>query len=135
MAIRGTFKLTGVEEYLKKVQSAGNNIENAVKEAIKESAKPVLDDMKNGAERHRRSGEVVEAIEQSEVKQEGNFIYTEIGVNEDKAKEGAWVAVFQEYGSPTFPKDPFIRPAFDNNKSKVKSIQRKVLKKWGVPVK
>jgi HK97 gp10 family phage protein len=135
MAIRGSFKLTGVEEYLKKINEAGNNIDNAVKEAIKESAQPILEDMKAGAERHKRTGAVVEAVEVTEIKQDGNFIYVEIGVNEEKAKAGAWHAVFQEYGSPTFEKDPFIRPAFDNNKNDVKKIQRKVLKKWGVPIK
>lgn len=135
MAIRGTFKLNGFDEYLGKIQQVGNNIDDAVKEAVEESGKPITNDIKSGAERHRRTGAVVEAIEQSEAKQNGNFIYTEIGVNEEKAKAGAWHAVFQEYGSPTFPSDPFIRPSFDNNKSNVKSIQRKVLKKWGVPIK
>lgn len=91
--------------------------------------------MIDGAEPHRRTGKVVEAIEISDIKQDGNFIYAEIGINEEKAKDGGWVAVFQEYGSPTFKKDPFIRPAFDNNKSRVKSIQRSVLKRWGMPIK
>lgn len=147
MALRGTFKLTGVEEYLKKVQEAGNNIDDAVKEAIKESAKPILDEMKSGASRHgigehttpkgytyKRTGEVLDSLEITDIKTDGNFIYAEVGVNEEKAKEGAWVAVFQEFGSPTFPADPFIRPAFDNNKSRVKSIQKGVLKRWGVPI-
>jgi HK97 gp10 family phage protein len=135
MAIRGTFKLTGLEEYLAKIQNAGNDIEGAVKEAMVESAKPVLDDMSAGAMRHIRTGKVVEALEISSVNQEGNYIFVEVGVNEQKAKEGAWVAVFQEYGAPTFPKDPFIRPAFDNNALNVRSIQRKILKKWGIPIK
>jgi HK97 gp10 family phage protein len=91
--------------------------------------------MKAGAAPHIRTGKVYEAIEITDIKQDGNFIYTEVGINEEKAKEGAWVAVFQEYGTPTFKKDPFIRPAFDNNRSKVRSIQRNVLKRWGVPVK
>jgi HK97 gp10 family phage protein len=137
MAIRGTFKLTGLEEYAKKIQEAGGNIDEAVKEAIKKSAKPILDDMKKGAEPHsiKYTGKVLESLEISDIHQDGNFIYAEVGVNEEMAKDGAWVAVFQEYGSPTFSKDPFIRPSFDNNKLKVKKIQRTVLKKWGVPVK
>lgn len=135
MAIRGTFKLTGIEEYLKKVEASGNNIEDAVKEAIKESAEPILTEMKEKAAPHFRTGKVFESLEISQIHQNGNFISVEVGVNKEKAKEGAWTAVFQEYGSPTFPKDPFLRPSFDNNKSKVRSIQRKVLKKWGVPIK
>lgn len=135
MGIRGEFKLSGFEEYLSKIQKIDGSIDDAVKEAIKESAQPIVKEMKEGAERHRRTGKVADAIEVTNIKQDGNFIYVEIGVDRDKAWKGAWHAVFQEYGSPTFPKDPFIRPAFDNNKSNAKSIQRKVLKKWGVPVK
>ena len=127
MAIRGTFKLTGLEEYLKKVQKAGNSIDDAVREAIKESVKPIVNDIKAGAERHRRTGDVADSIGSDMPIQSGNYIYAVIGVISDEPR--AWTAVFQEYGSPTFPKDPFIRPAFDNNKNQVKSIQRKVLKK------
>lgn len=128
-------KVTGIEEYLKKIQSLGNNIDNAVKEAIDESTKPIVKDMIDGANRHRDSGEVVEAIEAQPAQQQGGYIDSKVGIDLNKNPQ-AIHAVYQEYGdshSLQFP-DPFIRPAFDNNIKLVKSIQRKVLKKWGVPI-
>lgn len=128
------FKVTGIEEALKRAQDLGKNIDSIVKEAIDESVKPIISDMIAGAERHRDSGDVVEAIEAQPATQEGGYIYSQVGIDLNKHPE-AMHAVYQEYGdahSPGFP-DPFIRPAFDNNVKLVKSIQRKVLKKAGVP--
>lgn len=134
MAIRVQFKLNGLEEYLSNVNKAGNDITGAAQEAIDESTKPIIQEMKSKAQPHILTGKVFDAIEATPAKIDGNKIYSDVGINEEKAKDGAWVAVFQEFGAPHFPKEPFIRPAFDNNKSNVRQIQRKVLKKWGVPV-
>jgi len=128
------FKVGGIEEYLKKIEVLGKNINDVVKEAIEESVKPIEVDLIQGAERHEDSGDVVKAIEVQPVTQVGGYISSQVGINLVKHPE-AIHAVFQEYGdshSDKFP-DPFIRPAFDNNVKLVKSIQRKVLKKAGVP--
>jgi HK97 gp10 family phage protein len=132
-ALRQGISVTGLDEYLKKIEALGENIDNVVKEAIDESVKPILADMIKGAERHRDSGEVVEAIEAQPTTQEGGEIYSKVGIDVNKHPE-AKHAVFQEYGdghSGQFP-DPFIRPAFDNNEKLVKKIQRDILKKAGV---
>lgn len=133
-ALRQGITVTGIEEYLKKIEALGKNIDDAVKEAINESVKPIVKDMIEGAERHKDSGKLVEAIETQPAMQEGNYIYVQAGIDTNKHPE-AIHAVYQEYGdahSDKFP-DPFIRPAFDNNVKLVKSIQKKVLKKAGVP--
>jgi HK97 gp10 family phage protein len=128
------FKVTGIDEYLKKIQDIGRNIDDAVIEAIDESTKSIVEEMKQGAARHTNKGDVYKSIEAQPAKKDGNTISSFVGCNIEKypnAKHG----VFQEYGdghSPGFP-DPFIRPAFDNNKKECKSIQRKVLKRWGIP--
>lgn len=134
-ALKQGISVAGIEQYLKKVEALGKNIDEVVKEAINESVKPIVKDMIEGAERHRDSGEVVEAIEAKQATQEGGLIYSDVGIDLKKHPE-AKHAVFQEYGdghSPMFP-DPFIRPAFDNNEKLVKKIQKDVLKKAGVPV-
>jgi hypothetical protein len=127
-------KFGGVEEYLRKIEAMGKNIDDVVKEAIIESVKPIEADMFEGAGRHEDSGQVLEAIETQPVTQVGGYISSKVGIDLVKYPR-AIHAVFQEYGdghSPGFP-DPFIRPAFDNNVKLVKSIQRKILKKAGVP--
>jgi HK97 gp10 family phage protein len=134
-ASSATITITGLDEYLLKIQAAGNNIDDACKEAIDECLPIVEKAMKKGAERHKRSGAVVESIESVKAKKENNLIYGEVGIDTDKHPE-AFHAVYQEYGdghSPHFP-DPFIRPAVDENRAEIKKIQCSVLKKRGVPV-
>lgn len=127
--------ISGLDKYLEKIQAAGNNIDDACKEAVNEAIKIPVKDMKMGAERHRKSGAVVDAIEVIPAKQEGNYIYATAGIDIEKHPEAAH-AVFQEYGdghSPEFP-DPFVRPAIDNGRAEVKKVIRTVLKSKGVPV-
>jgi len=129
------FKAGGIEEYLKKIEALGKNIDEVVKEAIEESTKPITANILEGAQRHKDSGQVIEAIEAQPVEQVGGYISSKVGIDLVKFPH-AIHAVFQEYGdghSSVFP-DPFIRPAFDNNVKLVKSIQKKILKKAGVPV-
>ena len=134
-ALNCDIALPNFDGYLQKIKDAGNNIDEACKKAINASLPIIEDEMKRGAERHKNKGEVLNAIESTEAKVEGNWIYGAAGINTDKHPE-ALHAIYEEYGdghSPEFP-DPFIRPAYDNNKSKIKKIQRDVLKKEGVPI-
>lgn len=129
------FSFSGLDEYLEKINKIGNSIDDAVSEAVKEAAPIPLESMKRGAEGHKRSGEVLNAIKDGRVERERNYTYVQIGIDIKKHPE-AKHAVFQEYGdghSPGFP-DPFIRPAFDDNKAKIKSTMRQVLKSKGVPI-
>lgn len=121
--------------YLEKIEAAGNNVDEACKEAINAALPVVKETMVQGAERHRKTGDVVNAIEITPAKQQGNYIYGTVGIDTQKHPE-AIEGVFQEYGdghSPEFP-DPFVRPAIDNNRSKIRSIEKKVLTSKGIPV-
>lgn len=127
--------LTGLDEYLAKIEAAGNNIDGACEEAVNEAIKIPYESMKAGAERHERTSDVVKAIEVTPAKKQGNLIYATAGIDMDKHPE-AKHAVFQEYGdghSPQFP-DPFVRPAIDDHKAEIKKVERQVLKKHGIPV-
>lgn len=127
------FELKGLDEYLKKIQDAGGNIEEAVKKALPESAKPIYEDIKSWAEKHKLSGATFEGLNMTNVIQEGNKFYVEVGIDSNIRYE-AWHAVFVEYGTPTQAADPGIRTAFSDNKSRVKKIQREVLKREGMPI-
>ena len=91
--------------------------------------------MREGAEKHRRTGEVANAIEVNKAKQQGNLIHAQVGIDLNKHPE-AFEAVFQEYGdghSPEFP-DPFVRPAVDDNIKEIRKTMKQVLKKEGMPI-
>jgi len=134
-ALSATLTISGLDEYLAKIKAAGNNIDEACKSAINNALPIVEKSMKAGAERHRKNGKVVDAIETTPAQQHGNLIYGTVGIDMEKHPE-AKHGVYQEYGdghSPEFP-DPFVRPAIDENKAKIKSVERAELKKWGMPI-
>lgn len=140
-ALGVSIQLTGLDEMLEKVEESGNSINDACKDAVN-AALPIIEkDMKEGAARHRKgvgkygTDAVYDAIETVPAKQEGNYIYGQVGIDTEKHPE-AKHAVFQEYGdghSPEFP-DPFVRPAIDGNRAAVRSIMRATLKAHGVPI-
>lgn len=134
-------KMPDVDELLKRVQNAEKNIDEACIKAIN-SALPVVEKaMKDGAARHRKGAgkygtdRVYNAIDKEKAKAVGNNIFGTVGIDIDKHPK-AYHAVYQEFGdghSPCFP-DPFIRPAFDDNKRKINKIIKESLIKDGVPI-
>lgn len=130
-----SIRISGFDELLEKVEAAGNSIEKAAIDAVNAGLPVIEKTMKEGAERHRRTGHVVEAIEITPAKQQGNLISGSVGIDLTKHPE-AKEALYQEYGdghSPQFP-DPFIRPALDNNKAEIGRTIKATLKKRGIPV-
>ncbi|MDR3644093.1 MAG: HK97 gp10 family phage protein [Clostridia bacterium] len=140
-ALGADFQVSGLDELLEKVKKAGDSIDDAVSDAVKEAAPILLESQKDGAARHRKGAgkygtdAVYDALESGHISQEGNYTYISVGIDL-KIHPEAKHAVFQEYGdghSPEFP-DPFIRPSVDENRGKVKSAIRNVLKKRSVPI-
>lgn len=127
------FEVSGLDAYLQKIQAAGKSIEQAVSEAIAESAKPIHKDIEAWAEKHKQTGTVLDGVAISEVQRVGDSFFVDVGID-DNQSPGAWHAVFTEYGTPTQPADPGVRNAFSENKANVKKIQREILKKAGMPV-
>lgn len=133
--IRVKMQLTGLEEYIENLQRAGANIDQVVGEAIYESAKPIEEDIRKWAEKHKKTGSVLEGVGLTEVQQEGGKIFIEVGVfNDPFDNPTAWHANFIEYGTPKMRADPGVRPAFNKNKGKVKKIQSDILKRGGIPI-
>jgi len=134
-ALSATITMPNLDKYLEKIQAAGNNVDDACKDAVNAALPIVEKSMKAGAERHRKTGDVVNAIETVPAKQEGDYIYGTVGIDMKKHPEAA-EGVFQEYGdghSPEFP-DPFVRPAVDDNRKEILAAERAALKKEGVPI-
>ena len=134
-ALSATITMPNLDKYLEKIQAAGNNVDDACKDAVNAALPIVEKSMKAGAERHRKTGDVVNAIETVPAKQEGDYIYGTVGIDMKKHPEAA-EGVFQEYGdghSPCFP-DPFVRPAVDDNRKEILAAERAALKKKGVPI-
>ena len=127
------FDLKGLNEYLAKIEAAGNSIEEAVREAIPASAQPIYDDIQRWAEEHQLTGTTLKGLNKTKVEQDLFQFFLEVGIDSE-IEYNAFHAVFVEYGTPTNAADPGIRRAFEQNKTKVKRIQREILQKRGVPV-
>lgn len=134
-ALNAKFTVPDVSGFFAQIEALGKNIDPACKKAVDATLPIVEKSMREGAERHRDKGEVVDAIETIAAKQQGDFIFGQVGIDLDKHPE-AFEGVFQEYGdghSPEFP-DPFIRPAVDNNRREINKVIKQTLKKEGMPV-
>lgn len=134
-ALSAKLTVPDMSDFFAKIEAAGKNIDGACKKAIDECLPIVENSMKEGAERHKKTGDVADNIEVLKAQQQGNYIYALVGIDFDKHPE-AFEAVFQEYGdghSPEFP-DPFVRPAVDGNKRQINTTIKKVLRKEGMPI-
>lgn len=134
-ALSASFSVEGMEEFFERIAAMGKNVDEACKKAVNEALPIVEKSMKEGAERHRLTGDVADAIEVLDAKQQGNYIYATVGIDLEKHPE-AFEGVFQEYGdghSPELP-DPFLRPAVDDNRKEINRTIKQVLKKEGMPV-
>jgi HK97 gp10 family phage protein len=126
-----TMDVKGIEEYLKKVEQAGKNIDVVVKDAIEQSTAPIHADIQTWVNKHRLTGATAAGLIKPEAKQSGNEISAQVGIS---GEGESWHSVFVEYGTPRQSADPGIRTAFETKAAEVKKIQRKVLKEAGVPV-
>jgi HK97 gp10 family phage protein len=140
-ALGVNFSVDGLDKLLQNVYDAGNDIDDAVSEAVTAAAPVLLEAQKAGAARHRKgvgkygTDEVYNALGSGRAVHEGNYTFIKVGVDLEKHPK-AIEAVFQEYGdghSPEFP-DPFIRPAVAETRTEVRKVMRMVLKKRGVPI-
>jgi HK97 gp10 family phage protein len=126
MANKMKLSMNGFEDMLERIRKAGGSIEKAAEAALVEGAKPFQDDLKKGIIKHHRTGLTEKALQENEVKWEGNVATLEAGF---KISKGGLPALFIEYGTPKQKADPFIRPAIESNTPKARRIQKQVLSK------
>lgn len=126
-------EVKGLDQYLENIKKIGARMEDAVAEALTESAKPIYEDIEKWAEKHKRTGVALQGVDQSEVQKDGYNMFVKVGVNNKKSK-GAWHIAFVEYGTPRVKADPGMKKAFTKNRANVKKIQVEILRKWGVPI-
>jgi hypothetical protein len=117
-------------DQLCEVNNSEPDIDEVIEEAVAESAKPIYEDIKKWAEKHKLSGDTLEGLEMTPVKNASGNIYLWLGIDSKKNKN-AWHAVFVEYGTPRNAADPGITNAFKRNRAKIKKIQEEVIKRRG----
>jgi HK97 gp10 family phage protein len=129
MAVRYAFKLSGLEEYLEKIQQAGVDIDEAVDRALVAGAGVILAGMKKRVP--KRTGNLESHLTMTEPRRDGNVHYIDLGLLGADAKTARYGMV-QEYGSTHDQAQPYIRSSFDMDKAAARRAERESLKQDGM---
>ena len=136
MTVRYQMKLTGLEEYLERIVQAGLNVDASAAKAVEAGSEIVLDSMLEKvpvgqAPEDPHPGNLKKHVKRTQPQQDGNLIFCQIGVLDADANTAIYGNV-QEYGSGSNSPQPYVRPAFDENKGKVRAAEKAVLEAEGV---
>jgi HK97 gp10 family phage protein len=147
--VKGFFSVKGLEEYLEKVVKAGQNIDTAAGRAVEAGAQVVFDNMLDRVPVDTGNLKAhLQATGKTELQHDGNLQFIEIGLLDLGAAKAGYAkpgkrskrktypreflyGVVLEYGKSNMAAQPYIRPAFDNNRSKVRNAEIEVLKASG----
>ena len=135
MVVRTSFDLRGLDEYLDAVARAGNDVDEAVAEALDESAEILLTEMKVRVPKDTRNLE--RHLEKTETKRDGNFTFVEVGLGAETYPDAdtARYGNAQEYGyrrgGTFYQPQSYIRTSWDKKKSLVFRRQRESLQRKG----
>ena len=138
MTVRYQMKLKGLDEYLEHIAQSGQDVDAAAAKAVAAGGDVVLESMLeivpvgDAAKGDKHPGNLKAHLERSSVQQDGNFISIDVGMSKNTDKDTAIYGNVQEYGSATNAAQPYIRPAFDKNRKRVRHAELKVLKAEGV---
>lgn len=73
------FKFTGIEEYTESLEKIGvKNAKAIIKYAVYPGAKVVADAIRDGLEGHRESGDLLDSLALTEMRDDDGYIYTKI---------------------------------------------------------
>lgn len=117
-------EMYGVSELLKKIESAGGNVDEAVKKAVDKSLEIVGKDMQGFMEKHKLTGETYASYEQIAASIKDNKVEAMVGFNK---KSGGLPAIFLDVGTPSQKPYFFRYYAVENNRQQIEEIQRETL--------
>lgn len=123
---KGKIEFYGDSEILKKLEEAGQNVEEAITTAIRKSAEKPADEMLSYIRKHRRSGRTENSWTES-IKSKDGVITAEIGFS---VRKGGLASIFWNYGTPR--KAPsahwFVDNAIDKNIDEIIEAQNVALR-------
>lgn len=117
--------LEGLDELLAAIEQKGLKLSKVESTALKAAAEPVASDMRSMVlvsdldHKHIRDD-----IQVSNVKTTGGIKYVTVG----PGKPTNWRAKFIELGTSKMSAEPFMGPAYEQNKANITQIIRQVLK-------
>lgn len=150
--MNGAFEFKGFEEWLDRVQQAGVDIDESTARAVDAGASVALTGMRQRV--RKRSHRLENHIQKSDVERSGNNFSVKVGLldlGRPGARYGAprirkrisrrrnkvyprefLYGVVQEFGSAKMRAQPYIRPTFDSDRSKIRQAEIESLKRDGM---
>lgn len=123
MGIRAKLTTKGFEEYLERIDRAGASVDAIAAKALAAGGKVLVDGMQSRVPED--TGNLKSKISMSDPRQDGNFVYIEVGLVEADAETARYGNV-QEFGSAKTPAQPYIRPTMDRDMGKARKAMRAV---------
>jgi HK97 gp10 family phage protein len=121
MVTRAKITTKGFEEYLEKLAEAGKNVDERVARALRAGAEVARDGMVKRVRKDTHNLE--EHIGVTEVRQDGNYVFVQIGVL-DADDETARYGNAQEYGTSSMAAQSYIRATMDEDAAKIKRAMK-----------
>lgn len=128
MTTRVKISTKGFDEYLEKLAEAGANVDESIHKALEAGAEVAVEGMRRRVPKDTHNLE--KHIDKTEVVQNGNYSFVEVGVLETDA-ETARYGNAQEYGTSSMPAQPYIRPTIKADAAKIRAAMKKSLEEDG----
>ena len=133
--VKATLDMKGLAEYLEDLKKLDGDIMEAAVQCADEGLKIQHEEMLKGLERHKRTGRGIEALTLGKAEIKGYIAEGEITLG----KQNWQGPFFQEYGAvykghTLFVKDPWLRPAIDGTKGKIRKRWKEIFAEKGVKV-
>lgn len=127
-----SMKVPNFEKICEKYNAAGDGVLQVAVNTANRTADWALAEMKAKLEPHKRTGAALEACIKSNLEVGVSTVSVTVGVQDTKGNRQAFLhGVWQEYGSPTFQKDPWFRPVQDRMRSQINRIAKEEMEAAG----
>lgn len=123
MGIKTKLTTKGFEEYLERIARAGASVDAIAAKALAAGGKVLVDGMQSRVPED--TGNLKSKISMSDPRQDGNFVYIEVGLVEADAKTARYGNA-QEFGTANMSAQPYVRPALDSDRGKARKAMRAV---------
>ena len=129
--MRASYWAPDLNKYIGEFAMVIDDLDAAAVECVETGQQIQYDAMIANLEKHKDTGAALEALEKKSIIVEGNQVTANTGMYFSEGSPGFFHAQWQEYGSPTFKADPWLRPAIDNTKATIRRtwkgiVQRRV---------
>lgn len=129
MTTRVKISTKGFEGLLEQIAELGQDVDAAAKQALAAGAEVAKAGMRRRVPKDTHNLE--QHIQATEVQQDGNYLYTEVGVIDADA-DTARYGNAQEYGTSSMAAQPYIRPTMTEDARKIRQAMRKSLEEDGL---